>query len=103
VLDLTCDGGPATVLGVLSLIVWTLFAITTIKYVAIGKRVDNDGEGSILAAKVPLETTTGQAPIAVPGVGSPCGAKGAPIGNPNPDPVAAGTLPPGSCHKCHVT
>jgi hypothetical protein len=40
---------PATVLGVLSLIVWTLIAITSIKYVTIAMRVDNDGEGGILA------------------------------------------------------
>jgi KUP system potassium uptake protein len=49
VLDLTGDGSPATVLGVLSLIVWTLITITTIKYVTIAMRVDNDGEGGILA------------------------------------------------------
>jgi hypothetical protein len=36
-------------------------------------------------------TTTGQAPIAVPGAGSPYGAKGGPTGNPNPDRVPAGT------------
>jgi KUP system potassium uptake protein len=29
--------------------VWTLIAITTIKYVAIAMRVDNDGQGGILA------------------------------------------------------
>jgi len=49
VLDLTGDGSPATVLGVLSLIVWTLIAVTSIKYVTIAMRVDNDGEGGILA------------------------------------------------------
>src|SRR5277367_450838 len=49
VLDLTGGGSPATVLGVLSLIVWTLIAITSIKYVTIAMRVDNDGEGGILA------------------------------------------------------
>jgi KUP system potassium uptake protein len=50
VLDLT--GGnvtPETVLGVLSLIIWTLIVITSIKYVSIAMRVDNDGEGGILA------------------------------------------------------
>jgi hypothetical protein len=36
-------------------------------------------------------TTTGQAPIAVPGGGSPYGAKGGATGNPNPDRVPAGT------------
>jgi KUP system potassium uptake protein len=43
------DGSATAVLGVLSLIVWTLIAITTIKYVTIAMRVDNDGEGGILA------------------------------------------------------
>ncbi len=36
-------------MGVLSLIVWTLIIITTIKYVSVAMRVDNDGEGGILA------------------------------------------------------
>jgi K+ transporter len=49
VLDLTGGATPAAVLGVLSLIVWTLIAITSIKYVTIAMRVDNDGEGGILA------------------------------------------------------
>jgi KUP system potassium uptake protein len=50
VLDLT--GGtpnPATILGVLSLVIWTLFIITTVKYVAVAMSIDNDGEGGILA------------------------------------------------------
>src|SRR5262249_56835252 len=37
------------VLGILSLIIWTLIVITTIKYVGCAMRVDNDGEGGILA------------------------------------------------------
>jgi KUP system potassium uptake protein len=37
------------VLGALSLVLWTLFVITTIKYVSFAMRVDNDGEGGILA------------------------------------------------------
>jgi KUP system potassium uptake protein len=40
---------PATVLGALSLVLWTLFVITTVKYVLFAMRVDNDGEGGILA------------------------------------------------------
>jgi hypothetical protein len=40
---------PAAVLGVLSLIVWTLITITCIKYVTIAMQIDNDGEGGILA------------------------------------------------------
>ena len=49
VLDLTGGASSAAVLGVLSLIVWTLIAITSIKYVTIAMRIDNDGEGGILA------------------------------------------------------
>jgi KUP system potassium uptake protein len=39
----------ASVLGALSLVLWTLFIITTVKYVMFAMRVDNDGEGGILA------------------------------------------------------
>ena len=39
----------ATVLGALSLVLWTLFLITTVKYVLFAMRIDNDGEGGILA------------------------------------------------------
>ena len=38
-----------TALGMLSLIVWTLLITTSIKYVAVVMRADNDGEGGILA------------------------------------------------------
>jgi len=40
---------PEVALGMLSLIVWTLIITTSIKYVAIIMRADNDGEGGILA------------------------------------------------------
>jgi KUP system potassium uptake protein len=45
------DASPnaGVVLGVLSLVLWTLFIITTVKYVSFAMRVDNDGEGGILA------------------------------------------------------
>src|SRR6266852_1245511 len=50
VLDYT---GPhpdtAAAFGALSLILWTLFIITTIKYVNFAMRIDNDGEGGIIA------------------------------------------------------
>jgi KUP system potassium uptake protein len=45
-------GGEATperILGILSLVIWTLFIITSVKYVAIAMSIDNDGEGGILA------------------------------------------------------
>jgi KUP system potassium uptake protein len=41
--------GRAAALGSLSLIVWTLIIVTTIKYVFIAMRVDNHGEGGIMA------------------------------------------------------
>jgi KUP system potassium uptake protein len=50
VLGLTGGGPePAAVLGVLSLVIWTLIVVTTIKYVAVAMSIDNDGEGGILA------------------------------------------------------
>jgi KUP system potassium uptake protein len=39
----------STILGILSLVVWTLIVVTTIKYVCVAMTVDNDGEGGILA------------------------------------------------------
>jgi len=51
---LALDGGgqaaaSATALGSLSLIVWMLVAVTTVKYVSVAMRVDNRGEGGIMA------------------------------------------------------
>jgi KUP system potassium uptake protein len=43
------EATPAAALGMLSLIVWTLIITTSVKYVAIVMRADNDGEGGILA------------------------------------------------------
>jgi KUP system potassium uptake protein len=40
---------PANILGVLSLIVWSLVLIISIKYLVFVLRADNDGEGGILA------------------------------------------------------
>ncbi len=37
------------VLGSLSLIFWTLIVVTTFKYIAVAMRVDNHGEGGIMA------------------------------------------------------
>jgi len=39
----------AVILGTLSLVIWTLIIVTTIKYVSFAMRIDNDGEGGILA------------------------------------------------------
>src|SRR6516162_2437819 len=43
------EATPAVALGILSLVVWTLIITTSLKYVAIVIRADNDGEGGILA------------------------------------------------------
>jgi KUP system potassium uptake protein len=40
---------PDAVLGLLSLIVWTLVIVVTVKYVTIAMSIDHDGEGGILA------------------------------------------------------
>ncbi len=40
---------PDVALGLLSAIVWTLIIVTSVKYVALVMRADNDGEGGILA------------------------------------------------------
>ena len=40
---------PANVFGVLSLIVWSLTLVVTVKYIVFIMRADNEGEGGILA------------------------------------------------------
>src|SRR5262249_56546798 len=61
-------GGEATqaaALGMLSLIVWTLLITTSIKYVAIVMRADNDGEGGILALMSLLGIKHGERPAVI--------------------------------------
>src|SRR6202049_3173737 len=41
--------GPGAILGVLSLILWALIVVVTLKYVLILLRADNHGEGGTLA------------------------------------------------------
>ena len=43
------EATPERILGVLSLVFWTLTLITSIKYVLVAMSIDNDGEGGILA------------------------------------------------------
>ena len=43
------DATPDRIIGILSLVFWTLFLITTVKYVIVAMTIDNDGEGGILA------------------------------------------------------
>src|SRR5271167_5018073 len=56
---------PAAVLGALSLILWTLFLITTVKYVNFAMRVDNDGEGGIIALMTLLGVKKHQRPLII--------------------------------------
>jgi KUP system potassium uptake protein len=62
VLDVT--GGshpePAAILGALSLILWTLIIVTSLKYVSIALRLDNGGEGGILALMALLRRLRGR-------------------------------------------
>jgi KUP system potassium uptake protein len=43
------SGAPEVALGAFSLIVWTLIITTSVKYVIVVMRADNEGEGGILA------------------------------------------------------
>ncbi len=55
----------ATTLGVLSLLVWTLIVVTSIKYVSFAMRIDNDGEGGILALMSLIGIKRGHRPAIV--------------------------------------
>jgi KUP system potassium uptake protein len=66
VLNLTgANPSPEVVLGVLSLVFWTLIIVTTIKYVGIAMSIDNDGEGGILALMSLLGIKKHQRPLIV--------------------------------------
>ncbi len=54
-----------TTLGVLSLLVWTLIIITSVKYVSFAMRIDNDGEGGILALMSLIGIKRGHRPAIV--------------------------------------
>ncbi|WP_291685420.1 potassium transporter Kup [Bradyrhizobium sp.] len=63
----TTQAAPSAgaVLGALSLVLWTLFIITSVKYVSFAMRVDNDGEGGILALMALLGVKRQQRPTIV--------------------------------------
>jgi KUP system potassium uptake protein len=66
VLGLTGDNpDPPVTLGALSLVIWTLIVVTTIKYVSVAMRVDNDGEGGILALMALLGVKRERRPVIV--------------------------------------
>ena len=64
----TLAGGrpdPALALGLLSLLIWTLIIVTCLKYVLCVMRVDNDGEGGILALMSLLGVKQAKRPLIV--------------------------------------
>jgi len=65
ILGVSASHGADAVLGPLSLVLWTLFIITTVKYVSFAMTVDNDGEGGILALMALLGVKRQQRPTIV--------------------------------------
>jgi KUP system potassium uptake protein len=57
--------GHAEVLGILSLLIWTLLLIVTVKYVFFLLRADNRGEGGILALYTLVRLAAGKRSIPV--------------------------------------
>src|SRR3954451_19026912 len=66
----SADAAPQAVLGVLSLILWALVVVVTLKYVVILLRADNNGEGGTLAliALAQRAVTKGGAAIVLLGI-----------------------------------
>ncbi|MFC5488125.1 potassium transporter Kup [Dokdonella soli] len=65
VLDMTGGNHPQTILGVVSLLVWTLIVVTGVKYAGFAMRISNDGEGGILALMALLGVKRHKRPIIV--------------------------------------
>ncbi len=65
VLDLTGGGNAPTIFGVVSLLVWTLIIVTGVKYAGLAMRIDNDGEGGILALMALLGVKRYKRPLIV--------------------------------------
>src|SRR4030095_5906576 len=59
------DVTPENVLGVLSLVLYALFIVISIKYIAIVMRADNQGEGGILALTALLPARGAMAPVPI--------------------------------------
>jgi KUP system potassium uptake protein len=65
VLDMTGGDNPHTIYGAISLLVWTLIVVTTVKYAGFAMRIDNDGEGGILALMALLGVKRHKRPLIV--------------------------------------
>jgi KUP system potassium uptake protein len=57
-------GDPASVLGVLSLMFWSLFLVVTLKYVVLILRADNAGEGGTLSLLALVQQKLGTSSVA---------------------------------------
>ncbi len=56
---------PADVLGLLSMLIWTLIVIVTVKYVLFLLRVDNRGEGGVLALYTMVRLAIGRRSVPI--------------------------------------
>ena len=65
VLDMTGGNNAHTILGVISLLIWTLIIVTSVKYAGFAMRIDNDGEGGILALMALLGVKRQKRPLLV--------------------------------------
>jgi KUP system potassium uptake protein len=66
VLNLTgANPAPDVILGAVSLVIWTLIVITSVKYVSIAMTINNDGEGGILALMSLLALKKHKRPVIV--------------------------------------
>ena len=65
VLDLIGGHPSEVIFGVVSLLVWTMILVTTIKYAGFAMRIDNDGEGGILALMALLGVQRQKRPLIV--------------------------------------
>jgi len=65
VLDMTGGNPSETILGVVSLLVWTLIIVTSVKYAGFAMRIDNDGEGGILALLALLGIKRAKRPVII--------------------------------------
>ena len=59
------DTRRETLLGSLSLLVWTLIIVATVKYIGLAMRADNDGEGGILALMSLIKKAGGHRPLII--------------------------------------
>jgi KUP system potassium uptake protein len=65
VLDLGGGASRSAVLGVVSLLIWTLIIVASVKYAGFAMRIDNDGEGGILALMALLGVKRRRRPLIV--------------------------------------